>query len=706
VIISNDVNSAVLSNVSSTKEFNIRTSSKAFAILSSGIYSDKIRAIVRELSCNAWDSHVEANKTHLKFEVHLPSRLEPWFSVKDFGVGLDQNQVNTIYTTYFDSTKTNSNEFIGALGLGSKSPFCYTDNFSITAIKNGQGCIFSAYINDNGIPSVVLMNSFETHESNGVEVKLSVNNTEDYRKFSDAAARVLYWFGDKVDVVNGGKDYTSYLQSYSSPYKRTNITSDVSCIDDTHYTKSSYALMGNVLYPINVPNPEISLGKKLFGYLGCGLLIRANIGELDIQASREELSYNNLTISTLKSKLQNLSSILNDRYAALVSRPNKWDEAKQAMTMRNYIWSNASSVYFNNNPNNLIQNYSSYYSITWKTFQIDPIKLTEFNICLTIFSSDKKNKFKNNAFAPNTLKHVFINDTNVGGYTVCQKYISKNNVKGTFLLIEKEDKTKEMKIDEFKEYLLNPDPLMFINISSFYSIYKSSKKTTNEIKIYTLNPNNYTTTWREHYNAKDTLEDTKNEHYYIPLSGFKIQSKYHDNDNSIYHCVMSCEIFKNTYHNVYGLRNDSLKLIENSKNWKSFDDYIIETLTASMNIIKSLTVLDYSFFNGYKFDKYISDALPKNSLYRKVYSKYISTIDSSKYSKVGLSYLKTIMSKYTPILYEELKKYEGDILQDSNKFNETYPLLMFLPPNIKKDAIIQYINLIDNQQKELTCSLT
>jgi hypothetical protein len=168
---------------------------------------------------------------------------------------------------------------------------------------------------------------------------------------------------------------------------------------------------------------------------------------------------------------------------------------------------------------------------------------------------------------------------------------------------------------------------------------------------------------------------------------------------------MSCELFKNAYHNVYGLRNDSLKLIENSKNWKLFDDYIIETLTASMNIIKSLTFLDYPFFNGYRFDKYISDALPKNSLYRNVYSKHISTIDS-KSSKVYQSNLKTFMSKYTPILYDELKKYEEDILQDSNKFNKTYPLLMFLSSNINKDHIIQYINLIDNQQKELTCSLT
>ena len=118
-----DVNEVVLSNVGTTGEFKIRNSAKAFKILSDGLYSNKIKAVIRELSCNAVDSHVAANKADTPFEVHLPTVLEPWFSVRDFGLGLDGDQVENIYTTYFESTKTESNDFIGALGLGSKSPF-------------------------------------------------------------------------------------------------------------------------------------------------------------------------------------------------------------------------------------------------------------------------------------------------------------------------------------------------------------------------------------------------------------------------------------------------------------------------------------------------------------------------------------------------------------------------------------------------------
>jgi hypothetical protein len=73
---------AILSNVGEVGEFRIRNSAKAFSILSSGLYSNKIRAIIRELSCNAVDSHVAANRNTTPFDVHLPNAMEPWFAIR------------------------------------------------------------------------------------------------------------------------------------------------------------------------------------------------------------------------------------------------------------------------------------------------------------------------------------------------------------------------------------------------------------------------------------------------------------------------------------------------------------------------------------------------------------------------------------------------------------------------------------------------
>ncbi len=61
----------------SAGNFNIKTTAKAFEILSSGIYSNPIHAIVRELSANAYDAHVAAGTTNVPFEITLPSALSP-----------------------------------------------------------------------------------------------------------------------------------------------------------------------------------------------------------------------------------------------------------------------------------------------------------------------------------------------------------------------------------------------------------------------------------------------------------------------------------------------------------------------------------------------------------------------------------------------------------------------------------------------------
>jgi len=294
------VNEVTLSNVGASGEFKIRNSAKAFKILSDGLYSNKKRAIIRELSCNAVDSHVAAGKADVPFEVHLPTMLEPWFAVRDFGTGLDDSQVMNIYTTYFESTKTNSNDFIGALGLGSKSPFSYTENFTVTAVKDGMKRIYSAYINDQGVPCVTAMSAEESSESNGVEVKFSVTDKYDYDSFRHEAVEVFKWF-KVLPTITGAKVTLEPVR-----YTEKDIVPGV----HTWGSHGCMAVMGNIAYPLN----KIPEARKHFGDLAdlleCGLIIEFDIGKLDFAASREELSYVPLTLRSIKEKLTEVNNNL------------------------------------------------------------------------------------------------------------------------------------------------------------------------------------------------------------------------------------------------------------------------------------------------------------------------------------------------------------------------------------------------------------
>ena len=98
-------NPNVVSNtLQNTTQYSIKASAKAFKILSDGLYSDKIAAPIRELSTNAYDAHVAKGNTHTPFDVHLPSVAEPWFAIRDYGIGMSKQELQTTYTTSREKT--------------------------------------------------------------------------------------------------------------------------------------------------------------------------------------------------------------------------------------------------------------------------------------------------------------------------------------------------------------------------------------------------------------------------------------------------------------------------------------------------------------------------------------------------------------------------------------------------------------------------
>ena len=124
------------SGIKSANQFSISQNAKMYKILSDSLYSDKIMAVIRELSTNAYDAHIAA-KNKNSFKVTLPTQTNPSFKVRDFGTGLSQTDMEELYTTYGASNKNDSNDFVGCLGLGSKSPFAYTKSFSSVSFYNG-----------------------------------------------------------------------------------------------------------------------------------------------------------------------------------------------------------------------------------------------------------------------------------------------------------------------------------------------------------------------------------------------------------------------------------------------------------------------------------------------------------------------------------------------------------------------------------------
>lgn len=312
------VNKSVeLGNVQSSgqnTQFKIKQSREAFRILSSGLYSNKILAVVRELSANAWDSHRMAGKGDEPFEVHLPTTYEPYFHVKDQGVGLSHDEVLNLYTTYFESTKADSNDATGMLGLGSKSPFAYTDQFQVVSIYEGTKKAYRCYISEDGTPCVTQIASGDTPEKNGVCVSLPVKES-DFRNFSASAQMVYKYYKVRPtikgatleipEVYSGGEEGVSWLggKSYFD-LPKTGVRVYVG------NNRNRRIVQGACAYP--VPTGEYGFSRGHFVY-------EFPIGHLSVTASREELEFDDRTKFVLREVSKEMSEVLGD----LVSKA--WD---------------------------------------------------------------------------------------------------------------------------------------------------------------------------------------------------------------------------------------------------------------------------------------------------------------------------------------------------------------------------------------------
>ena len=700
-----------LSNVGVTGEFRIRNSAKAFNILSSGLYKNKIRAIVRELGCNAVDSHVAAGKKDIPFEVHLPTMLEPWFAVRDFGLGLDNDSVVNIYTTYFESTKTDSNNFIGALGLGSKSPFSYTDNFSVTAIKNGTKRIYSAFINESGVPSIAAMGEELTDEENGVEVKFSVVDRYDYQTFKNEAYYIFSWFKQKP-TITGVSDF----KHLEIPYTEQNIVPGVH-LHSHNNIDGPIATMGNIAYPLN-NIPEV---KKHFGELSellrCNLVLEFEIGELDFTASREELSYIPLTIASIKKKLELLNANLATHLATKADAiTNEWDRAEYlSIESQTILYRAAVAKYVNDTKFPLFENGRKK-PFTFYDTDLESRKLVIKGIRLRNgqgSSIGSGQDYINSAYVSYTQipieKDVIIvlNDLKTGCVERARYHYGTQGHKmySTIFCVSHSDPdlaVRQTEYDKFVSQLHNP-PLVVRASELEKRVVVKKPLSTDGIMDLVLKKNErpgYASsyTWAPHeYNLDD-----KKIYYYTCLSNYtSIRDDNTAFDVMALKALMSeCGVPDISGIEIMGVRKNRIKEIKQLKNWVWIEDKIKEeTAKVTDKHIVSLVVAEMldGYYNKVYTNKKVANLVGPDSEYTKFVNEYGGIVCETGKIKE----LVELCGKYgKSVQVEVIKKKIEDAKQS---LYSTYPLLKFFKEDQGAYAVdvAEYIRLIDNKSKLL-----
>lgn len=267
------------------QEFKIQASGKAFQILSSGLYSRKKEAVLRELGTNALDAHV-LNGYSEPFDVFFdktPDSGTLTIRIRDYGPGLNDHDIMNLYTTYFDSTKTDTNKMVGAFGLGSKSPFAVADSFIVHSHFDGVKTTYSIFLN-NGIPSIMKLGEVETHET-GIEIEIE-QSWQTINSWEKAAHEIFPWF-DTPPRLNGTlveKKDRFYENEYGF------LLNEKTYYSFSRGSEIVYAVCGGICYDV-----KIAVSPKFIN----PVVLKMPLGSVDITPSRESLGTDEKTIAAL-----------------------------------------------------------------------------------------------------------------------------------------------------------------------------------------------------------------------------------------------------------------------------------------------------------------------------------------------------------------------------------------------------------------------
>lgn len=257
-------------------------------LLSSNLYSDPEQSFIREIVSNAWDSHVEAGTTDTPVIIKLcrSSYNDNSITIRDYGTGISPERFKEIYCNIGSSTKRDSNEFIGGFGIGKYSALACSNSVYITSYYEGIAYYYVMVKNGNAITTNLLMEK-PTTEKNGVEI--TIKNIKSLDPYIKALDYIVFFPNIYIDGY-GDKINSAKLKRF------TNFAAASIRI-------ASRLLLGNVLYPCNDSMLDTEASDFLHDLMNTGIVIKFDVGEINITPNRENIIYTSDTIKKINERV-------------------------------------------------------------------------------------------------------------------------------------------------------------------------------------------------------------------------------------------------------------------------------------------------------------------------------------------------------------------------------------------------------------------
>lgn len=332
------------------KEFDIGDPTIIIDFLSKNIYSNPIKICTQEYITNARDAHIEVGKKDVPILVKLPNRFDPTFKIRDFGPGITPQRMKDVFIRYGVSTKRKDNGQSGGWGLGCKSAWSYTDTFEIRTISNVDGnltLINYAAIKEKGMPprlvefgEPIIINVDDPSipdedKTTGTTISFNVK-TDDFDKFKQQLIEITQ-FWDVRPIISGCNPIPEY-RTVKWAYEGKNWKIGF----EKGYYSTSFVCIDGIPYPLDRSTlQELSAALEVNELLNNQFVLFFNVGELSVSLNRENLHYDEQTISNIVNRLVEIKKWLKDNVESQIQNAKTFWEA-------NCLYSKLTDVFHGN----------------------------------------------------------------------------------------------------------------------------------------------------------------------------------------------------------------------------------------------------------------------------------------------------------------------------------------------------------------------
>lgn len=296
VIIDGEESGQVEMNISASREVQ----DHLISLLTDRGYRNKRESTARETFCNAWDSHVAAGCPDKPIPVRLYRENGKWvFSVEDQGIGLSEEDFDRYIMNIGESTKRQSNDFIGAMGAGAKSPLSYTNAFQMVCRKDGVERTFLIYKGDKR-PQKSKLTEVPTDQPNGVLVKVYLNDQwNEVAQFKQAIKQQLCYFPTALLLFE--EDSTDYTKSKIFRHPLFEWS-------ELYPSKEMHLSLAGVNYPIDWEGIELDR-------INVPVAVRIGLDEgVSPIFNREELIWSEETKALVRERIRQVAEHFRDRF--------------------------------------------------------------------------------------------------------------------------------------------------------------------------------------------------------------------------------------------------------------------------------------------------------------------------------------------------------------------------------------------------------